>query len=198
MGFGAGWLLVRGSGMLIDPYFVIYCAVLAAAAIAIPVRKLVPDHTGSLLSVLMFARAKDDVWSEFPTRLAGEAVIAASVFILLTVFETSRSDLFWTGIVVLTGILLALLILAHNAPALSDLASLSAAALIAIVAGGTGLWNMQAIAALEPETDMPLMASTLVAFGLVLSIVAAWRSLRGGAAKLFIAAVPRSSPLQWP
>tara|TARA_B110000967_G_scaffold183732_1_gene202620 strand:- start:2479 stop:3048 length:570 start_codon:yes stop_codon:yes gene_type:complete len=35
---------------------------------------------------------------------------------------------------------------------------------------------------------MPLMATTLVAVGLALSIVAAWRSLRGGPARLFIAA----------
>jgi uncharacterized membrane protein len=187
MGYGAGWLLMRGSGTLIDPYFVIYCAVLAAAAIAIPVRKLVPDHTGSQLSVSMFARAKDDVWPEFPTRLAGGAVIAASGLILLTVFDTSRADLFWTGIVVLSGIVLALLTWARDAPALSDLAALPAAALVAVVAAGTRLWDVQAIAAMEPEADMPLMASTLVAIGLALSIMAAWRSLRGGAAKLFIA-----------
>ena len=188
MGFGAGMMLALDSGTLINPYFVIYCAVLAAAAIAIPVRKLLPDHSGALLSLSMFARAKDDTWPAFPTRLAGGAVIAASGLILLTVLDTSRADLFWTGIIVLTGIVMALLIWARNAPALSDLVALPAAALVAIVVGGTRLWNVQATAALEPEADMPLMATTLVAIGLALSIVAAWRSLQGGPARLFIAA----------
>lgn len=85
MGFAAGVFLVLETRTLVDPYFVIYCAVLAAAAIAIPVCKLLPDHSGALLSLSMFARAKGDTWPEFPTRLAGGAVIVASGLILLTV-----------------------------------------------------------------------------------------------------------------
>jgi hypothetical protein len=83
---------------------------------------------------------------------------------------------------------MALLIWARNAPALSDLEALPAAALVAIVVGGTRLWNVQVTVALEPEADIPLVATTLVAIGLALPIVAAWRSLRGGPARLFIAA----------
>jgi uncharacterized membrane protein len=188
MGFLAAFLLMLGSSALIKPYFVIYCALLVVAAIAIPVRKLVPDHKGTLLSMAIFARARRDAWPEFPTRLAGGAVIAASGLILLTVFETSRTDLFWTSTVVLAGLALALLVWTRNATALTDLAALPAAALVAVVAGGTRIWNVQASAAMEPEADMPLMASMLVAIGLSLSIVAAWRSLRGGPAQLFIAA----------
>ena len=151
MGFAAGVFLVLETRTLVDPYFVIYCAVLAAAAIAIPVHKLLPDHSWVLLSLSMFARAKGDTWPEFPTRLAGGAVIAASGLILLTVLDTSGADPFWTGIIVLTGIVMALLIWARNAPALSDLEALPAAALVAIVVGGTRLWNVQVTAALEPR-----------------------------------------------
>ncbi len=85
MWFAAGVFLVLETRTLVDPYFVIYCAVLAAAAIAIPVHKLLLDHSWVLLSLSMFARAKGDTWPEFPTRLAGGAVIAASGLILLTV-----------------------------------------------------------------------------------------------------------------
>jgi hypothetical protein len=85
MGFAAGVFLVLETRTLVDPYFVIYCAVLAAAAIAIPVHKLLPDHSWVLLSLSMFARAKGDTWPEFPTRLAGGAVIVASGLILLTI-----------------------------------------------------------------------------------------------------------------
>ncbi len=187
MGFLAGLLLMLGSGSLVQPYFVIYCAALVLAAIAIPVRKLIPDHAGTTLSLAVFARAKGDAWPEFPTRLAGGAVVAASGFILLTVFETFRTDLFWTGVLVLAGLALALLIWARNATALSDLAALPAAVLVTVVAGGARIWNEKASAAMEPEADMPLMATTLVAIGMALSIVAAWRSLRGDPAQFFLA-----------
>lgn len=186
-GFGAGTLLMLGSGPDVSLYFTIYCAALTLAAIAIPVRKIVPDHLGTPLSISILARKKGDPWPEFPTRLAGGAVIAASGLILLSAYDTYRADLFWTAVVVLSGLVLGLLVWARNAPALVDLAALPAAALIAIVAGGAPIWEIFRIAAAEPEADTPLMASTIVAIGLALSIVGAWRSLRGGAPKLFIA-----------
>ena len=187
LGFGAGGLLAVESGLQVQPFFVMYCAVLVAAAIAIPVRNLVPNHGGTPLSLALFAHANGDAWPEFPTQLAGGAVIAASVLTLLTVFETSRSDLFWTGVIILTGMVLALLIWARNASALTDLTMLPATALIIIVAGGTRFWNAQTSAAMEPETATPMTASTLVIIGLILSVAAAWRSLLGGTTQLFVA-----------
>ena len=188
MGFAAGGILVLDAGWQVPPFFVMYCAVLVAAAIAIPVRTAVPNHDGTLLSLALLARTRGDAWPEFPTRLAGGAVLAASGLIILTVFETSRVDLFWSGVLVLAGMVLALLIWARNASALTDLAALPATALVVVVAGGTRLWDAQAAAAAEPEAAMPMLASILVFTGVVLSIVAAWRSLRGGAAQLFVAA----------
>jgi uncharacterized membrane protein len=40
---------------------------------------------------------------------------------------------------------------------------------------------------MEPEAAMPMMASTLVIMGVIISVAAAWRSLRGGATQLFVA-----------
>ncbi|MCK0096215.1 DUF2339 domain-containing protein [Yoonia sp. F2084L] len=187
MGFGAGALLVLDAGWQVQPFFVMYCALLVAAAIAIPVRTLTPNHDGTPLSLALFARAKGDAWPEFPTRLAGGAILAASIAIVLTVFDTSRADLFWIGVIVLAGMVLALLTWARHASALTDLAALPATALIVVVAGGARLWRAQASAAMEPEAAMPLMASILVLIGVTVSVVAAWRSLRGGQAQIFVA-----------
>lgn len=186
-GFGAGTLLMLGSGEIVKVYFPIYCGALALAAIAIPVRKLVPDHSGIPLSLVVFARSKDDPWPEFPTRLAGGGVVAASGLILFTAMWTSRADLFWSAVIMLTVLVLALLVWAKNAPALVDLTALPALALVAIAASGARLWATYKDAASLPEADMPLMASTVVVIGLMLSIIAAWRSLRDGPSQLFLA-----------
>ncbi len=187
LGFAAGLILMLGSGSIVRPYFVIFCAALVPLAIAIPVRRLIPDHTGTPLSLSLLARKKGDGWPEFPTRLAGGTVAATSLLIAFTTFETARADLFWTGAIALSAMVLALLIWTRNAPALSDLAALPAAALVFVVAGGDRIWRVHARAALEPEADMPLMATSLVAIGFTLSLVAVWRSLRGGHAQFFIA-----------
>lgn len=186
-GYAAGTLLTAGAGSMVSLNFTIYCAVLAIAAIAIPVQKTTPNHTGTPLSVSIFARAKGEPWPEFPTRLAGGAVLAASILITLVAFETGRIDLFWTAIAVLSGLILALMIWARNAPALVDLAVLPAVGLVVMVASGGRIWETFRIAAAKPEADMPMMASTIVAIGLFLSIMTAWRSLRGGSAQLFVA-----------
>ncbi len=188
MGYGAGQLLTLGAGWRTEPFFVLYCALLVIVAIAIPARRLLPDHAGTPLSRGLFVPDKEQPWPEFPTRLVGGAVLAASGLILLTVFGTARADLFWTAIVVLTALAVALLTWARNATALTELAVLPAVSVIALVAGAHRIWAVQERAATQPGANMTLMPSTLVAFGLVLSIVAAWHSLRGGSVKLLVAA----------
>jgi len=186
-GFVAGVMLMTGPGGIIDIYLIMYFVVLVLVAIAIPIRKLVPDHGGTLISMAMFARGKDTPWPEFPTRLAAGAVIAASGLITVIAIDTSRFDLFYTSVFALSGLVLALLIWARNAGALVDLTVFPAAALCLVVAGGRPLWNSLQEAALAPEGDLPWMASQIVAIGLILSIAAAWRSLQSLHARLFVA-----------
>lgn len=188
LGFGAGLLLMAGSAQMTEPFFIMYCAVLALAAIAIPVRRLVPDHDGTLLSMASLARKNEAPWPEFPTRLAGGAVLVASVLILMTAFETFRVDTFWTAVVVLSGLTLALLLWARNASALTDLVALPAVGLLTTTAGGWRIWATEARAAEVPEASMPLMATVLVGIGLVVSAAAAWRSLHRDTARYFVAA----------
>jgi uncharacterized membrane protein len=187
MGFGAGALLMQGADEIVKVSFLIYSVVLALAAIAIPVRKLIPNHTGTPLSMALFARDKDDPWPEFPTRIAGGAVAAASGLILLTALSTVRADLFWTAIVMLSLLALALLVWARNAPALVDLTVLPAASLVAMVASSASFWASYKDAATLPEADMPTTASVVVLIGVLLSITAAWRSLYSVRSRLFLA-----------
>ena len=186
-GFAVGALLMTGPGGMMDIYLIVYFAVLVLAAIAIPVRRLVPDHGGTLISMALLARGKDTSWPEFPTRLAAGAVMAASLLIMLIALDGARFDLFWTAVVVLSGLVLALLIWARKAVAIVDLTVFPAAALTVVVADGRGLWNSLREAALQPEADMPWMASQIVTIGLILSIAAAWRSLQSRHARLFVA-----------
>ncbi|MBT8408107.1 MAG: DUF2339 domain-containing protein [Alphaproteobacteria bacterium] len=189
LGYGAGFLLMIGAPRLTEAHFIIFCALLALAAIAIPVRRLMrPDHGGTPLSMSFLARQKKEPWPEFPTRLAGGAILAASILILVTSFETRHPDVFWTAVVILTGLVLALLIWARNAPALADQIAVPAIALVAAIAGGWRIWAPEALAATEPEADMPLMVTILIAIGLLVSAVAGWRSLSRNAARHFTAA----------
>jgi uncharacterized membrane protein len=187
LGFGTGFLLVLGAGWTVQAAFILYCGALAVAAIAIPVRGLVPDHTGAPLGLSIFARTKGDPWPEFPTRLAGGAMLAASLLIAMAAFGTARGDVFWSAVVVLSVLVLAVLVWARNAPALVDLSLLPAVALVAVVATAPRIWWHVASTAQQPEASLPLTASIIVAIGLILSGVAAWRSLRGGPGSLFLA-----------
>lgn len=187
LGYGAGFVLVNGSVDAITPEFILYCVALTIAAIAIPVRKLMPDHAGTLLSMAVLARKRSEPWPEFPTRIAAGAVIAASLLILLTAIGTVRADIFWIAVLALAGLALALLIWAKDAPALVDLTVFPAMSLTAIVAAGAPIWQWQSSGAHIAEADMPMMASLIIALGILLSSAAAWRSLRGGPSQLFLA-----------
>lgn len=188
LGFATGLFLTINAPQPTEPFFILYCAALAFVAITIPMRRLMPDHNGTPLSLALFARDRGQSWPEFPTRLAGGAVLAASGLIILTGFDTGRVDVFWTGIVALTALALALLVWARNAPALSDLVLLPTVALFVAIAGGWRIWAAEAIEASEPEADTAMLATWIVGIGLLISAVAAWRSLQGGPAKVFLAA----------
>ena len=188
LGFGAGFMLVLESAQMTEPFFVMYCAVLALAAIAIPIRRLVPDHGGTLLSMRFLSKHGDAPWPEFPTRVAGGALLAASALILFAAFETSRTDTFWTAVIVLSGLALALLMWARNAEALTDLVAFPALALLLVASGGWRIWAVEARAALEPEANLPLMPTVLVGIGILISVAAGWRSLHRRKARNFTAA----------
>jgi uncharacterized membrane protein len=191
-GFASATLLSFNSDAIVTPFFVIYCAVLSLVSITIPLRKIVPDHQGMMLSQTLAERTKNNPWPEFPTRLGGGTVLISCGLIVLASAQTSRTDIFWTAIFALAALTLMLLIWARNAPALTDLTSLPALAVIAVVANNTGVWRIVANSALNVEAGtemtMPMMPSIIVAIGILISAASTWRSLKGEAGHIFLAA----------
>jgi len=188
LAYGVGFVLWASASRATEPFFILYLGVLAVLAIGVPTRRLTPNHDGSMLSVTLLARKTMAHWPEFPTRLAGGAVAATTALILFAAFDTGRADVFWMSVAIVSGLTLALLIWARNAPAISDLTLIPAAALVAAIFGGNRIWKPVTEAASQPEADMPLMVTGLVALGMVISGVAAWRSLRGAMASVLFAA----------
>jgi uncharacterized membrane protein len=188
-GFTSALLLALNAHEIVIPFFTFYCSALALAAIAIPVRTLAPDHASTPLSLAIFARRKSQIWPEFPTRLAGGAVIAASAMIVMNASDTSRADFFWSAFIALTALLLGLVVWARRAPAIADLAAVPAAALVFHVATGSRVWAKLAVDAEVFTGPKPVMVSTIVVIAAAISAAAAWRSLRGGPAQVFMAAL---------
>ncbi|MBU2357943.1 MAG: DUF2339 domain-containing protein, partial [Alphaproteobacteria bacterium] len=169
-GFGAGYLLTALSGLVVVPFFMMFCGIMALAAIAIPVRSLTPDHQGTSISIAMLARHARDAWPEFPTRLAGGAVVAASVLITLSATDVMRNDLLRVAILVLSGLTLALLLWTRNAPALVDLAAAPAAALLVVVGSGNRPWGGGVEVAEASVAPAPLFYTLIMGLGLVLTL----------------------------
>lgn len=187
LGFGAGTVLWIGSGPVTDLPFVVFCAGLMLAAIAIPVRSLVPDHAGTMLSVALWARRRGDPWPEFPTRLAGAATVAASALIALVLLDNGNAPVYWVTTGILATLVFGLLVWGRTAPALTDQIAVPMLALLVAVPAGDFVWRAQATLAAEPEAALPMAPSVLVLIGLVLSAVTAWRSLQGDTARAFLA-----------
>ncbi len=177
----AGLLLVTGSPIT-EPAFLVYVAAVAVIAIAIPVRRIWPDHDGAMFSELL-VRKSSGPWPEFPTRLAFGAVMASSAILALQWADTSGE--FWLAVILLAGLTFALLIWAKDAPALQDMTALPALGLGGFVfthgfdggAVARGFWQTYSE---TPEAAFPLAVTWLVALGAVISLLAAWRSFRGG------------------
>ncbi|XAT59911.1 DUF2339 domain-containing protein [Rhodobacteraceae bacterium Araon29] len=187
LGFCSGFILMLASDQAIEVYGIVYYAALSIAAIVIPVRRLIPDHSGSLLSVTVFARDKTDPWPAFPTRLAGGAIIAATILILITAIDAKTDSVFWASVFILSGLVVALLLWFKNAVALVDLTAVPALALVPIIANYSHLWRFYEFEAQKPEAVMPLTATSVVTIAVLLSIAAAWRSLNRKPSQLFVA-----------
>lgn len=189
LGFGAATLLMLGyPSVQMGLGFIGFCGLLSVAAIAIPVRQLVPTHPAPTLFLSRFMGTHEGAWPDFPVRVAAGALLASSALILLLIAATEHSEVFWAGAGVLTGLIIALLIWARGAPGLADLVLLPALALFGTIPVSEGVWVNGVRAWAMPDGTMPLSTSILVGTGLTISLIAAWRSLRGGEDRHFFAA----------
>ncbi len=171
-------LLLVLSSPLTEPGYLTCVTALALIAIAIPVRRVWPDHPGPMVAEKLW-RSKGVAWPEFPTRLAAGAVTASTV--ILSLHWADSAGEFWLGVCLLAGLTLALMLWAKEARALQDLTVLPALGLIWFVLmhgldSGAVLRTFTATYAETNEADYPLVITTLVTLSALLSIVAAWRS----------------------
>ncbi|WP_171231082.1 DUF2339 domain-containing protein [Ruegeria sp. HKCCA6707] len=179
--YGACFLLVLSSPIT-EPGYLISVTALALMAIAIPVRRLVPNHDGPMIAEII-RRKKGAPWPEFPTRLAFGAVLLSSV--ILSIHWADTSSEFWLSVGLFAALTLALILWASDAPALQDMTVFPGLGLIWFVLlhgfdGGVVAQSFAATYAETPEADAPLTVSILVVLGAALSLAAAWRSFRGG------------------
>ncbi|MCR8827529.1 DUF2339 domain-containing protein [Pseudosulfitobacter koreensis] len=192
LAYVAGWLLVVGADQTIGA-FVVYVTAMALMALLIPARSLMPDHSG-----VQVHEIRKGARPNFPTLLAAGA-LGVTVVSLVMIAHGGVSE-FWLSVLALSGLAAAWACWSVEAPALQDQTLLPVAGLGAAVAL-IGLDHAQVVSDYlntytdAPDADFPLAVSGLVAVGAVLSLLTAWRSMRGGAfAPLWAAAAAVIAP----
>ncbi|MEX0316614.1 MAG: DUF2339 domain-containing protein [Ruegeria sp.] len=170
-----------GAGPASGAGFVVYLMAIAVAAVVIPGRSLIPDHAGQMITEVI-RRKKGDPWPEFPTRLAFGAVLVSTGFASAHWVDTEA--MFWLTSLLLAGLAIALMTWASNARALQDVTVFPAAGLLYLVfhQGFDGVLYLRFAGtyAETNEADYPMAVTVLVGLGALLSVLAAWRSFRGG------------------
>ncbi|MGI9368613.1 MAG: DUF2339 domain-containing protein [Ruegeria sp.] len=194
--YAAAWLLVLGSP-LTEPTHLCFAAALAVITVLIPNRRIWPDHTGPMISDIFF-RKTGDPWPDFPTRLAFASVAVTTA--ILSLFWAASTAEFWLGVTLLGGLILALILWAKDAPALQDITILPAAGLIGFVLlhgldHGPARTLFDATYLETAEADYPWVVTLLVAFGAMVSVLSAWRSLAERYAVAWAAAAALFAPL---
>lgn len=182
LAFVMGWLLVLGGPNLIAA-FSLYVSALAVMAVVIPARSFWPDHGGVLIASFVLGRSKG-VRPTFPTVLSAGAIIVTSVLLVLLGASSGKGE-FWV-IVSCASLLSVLFILwSVRAHALQDQVIAPIAALLGMVVMHANV-NGQAYANFKQDSPTGETAvfsgviTTLVAIGIVINCLAAWRGLKAG------------------
>ncbi|UWR23361.1 DUF2339 domain-containing protein [Sulfitobacter sp. S190] len=177
---------------------IVYFVALAVMAILIPARGLRPDHGGPVVSAGLIARVafpateRRGMWPQFPTIMAFMSVLATSV--LMWIFTLRDAGQSWLLLMAMTGLAGLLIVWSRRAPALQDQALLPVGSLVACIAiegleRGRLFRDFAGTYTDTPEAAFPFTVTILVGFGVLLSVLAAWRSLAGGALAVFWAAL---------
>lgn len=203
----AACMLLVLSSPLTEPDYLICVTALAVIAIAIPVRRVWPDHGGVMITQII-GRKKGDAWPEFPTRL-GFGAVAVSSAILSAHWADSPAE-FWLGVTLLAAMTLGLMLWGKRAEALQDATVLPALGLVwfVLVQGwdnGIVLRQFAETYAETAEADYPWVITILIILGAVISLTSAWRSMQArrfaavwaGAAAIFAPALAIALEVGW-
>ncbi len=179
LGFGGGYLMLAGGAG--EAGFALLLLALAALAMTLPELRLMPAQDGpSLLQALI---RRDGIWPAFPVRLAAGSVLAASLLAYLTGDSTDAMGMI--PALTLTALALALLLWAHRAQGLADLALIPTLGFLVRLAldgwdtmGAT--FRANAIGLRPLDASAPLTVTLLLGMAVALSIGFAMRALRRG------------------
>ncbi|MEM6740648.1 MAG: DUF2339 domain-containing protein [Pseudomonadota bacterium] len=190
LAYPAGGLVVLGDGTTAGA-FALYLAALLGMAILIPMRRLTPNHTGTMIAEA-FAKTPGMAWPEFPARIAF-ATCGASVVGLAWVANEGSAE-FWLATGLLTAVSALLIMASVRATALQDLALLPAIGLLWALAwqGDDRRAVFRAFRdayADNPEADPPLAVTALLAMAGVISVFALGRALASRGAEMRFAVV---------
>lgn len=173
-----GLFAMREGGAGVEPWLIAQI-VFVILAIALPGRSLTPRHPGPGMGVALQRAIRP--LPGLPVRLAGGAVLAATLQILVVMTNGPVAGLM--PYLALTVMALLLIWWTEEAPGLSDLAALPALAFLfrlGIDQPLLGLWQQNDAALLPPETSGPGWVSWLLAMATLMTAAFAWRSLRSG------------------
>lgn len=195
----SAFLYLQGAGTV---EFLLFALLGAAGAIAIPVRRLWPDHAGTMVlqagrklaamdpGAPAEAKSRSLPWPEFPTRLgfgAGFAALICSLWVGIA--ETGAAE-FWLAVSALSLIYLAGVFWLRNAQALNDLlpfAPLFVLIVVMMQALNSGATYLAFVAGVErlPEVSADRSVYVLVALGGVGSVLGFLRAGQGGPLALY-------------
>ncbi|WP_284163618.1 DUF2339 domain-containing protein [Frigidibacter sp. SD6-1] len=183
VGYGGLLLVFDGGGE--EGYAALALTALAILAVLVPCLRSAPDHDGPTVLEAVLRRGAGG-WPIFPTRLAAGAV-ALSVTGLVMVWGGGEAGS-PLALLCLTGLACLLTLWSARARALSDLALIPAVGFLARLAlegaanGPMARSYADKAADLRlPEVAAPQTAALLLGLGVVMSLIAAWRSGRGEA-----------------
>ncbi|KIN73438.1 DUF2339 domain-containing protein [Sulfitobacter guttiformis] len=184
-----GFAVLLGGGGSVAWTGQLYFAALPLLAILIPARSFSPDHAGppvllGLLGRMTFgARDRGVQWPAFPTSLAFGSV-AASCVILLISWKPGAPEI-WVSVALLAFLGVLLISWSNRAPALQDAALLPPLTLLlSVFAQGENrrvtFMTFTNTYTHNVDAAFPWVVTILVGLGVMISLAALWRSLRGG------------------
>lgn len=184
-------------------HLIAFAICLVVAAAIIPERRLLPQQSGAMILEEVLVRFRPNSPKNeatgFPTRLLA-GIYAACVAAVIWV-HASESGTFWLSVAALLGLFVLAAVWMRDARALGDLAILPVLALpllVTLEATGNGTTHQAWITAISrlPEDPAPWTGALLLAAGLLVSLIAAWRSYFGSLYSNFWAlAAAASAPI---
>lgn len=181
LGLGAGALLMLSTPTeSMAAGVALYAAGLVVLSVLIPARSLVPDHAGP--SLLEAAVVVEALRPGFPVLLAFGALIAACLAALSAATHGATAWGISLGLMTLLGALG--ILAARRAPGLQEFAALPALTILALLGApeviGPVLSDLQAtriVQETQTEVRLPWTVTWALIPAVLLSLVAAWRSL---------------------